>query len=77
MAQIYSEEKESSRKETLKKREVWKGYHNPEIKKLITMDEGDVSDFMETQACKKLTCSSLNVIKGMDKAADILFERTT
>jgi hypothetical protein len=47
LAQIYSEEKESNRKETLKKCEVWKGYHNPEIKMLIAMNEGDVSEFME------------------------------
>jgi len=40
-------------------------------------DKRIASDFMETQAYKKLTCSSLNVIKDMDKAADILFERRT
>jgi hypothetical protein len=40
-------------------------------------DKRIASDFMETQAYKKLTRSSLNVIKDMDKAADILFERTT
>jgi alkylation response protein AidB-like acyl-CoA dehydrogenase len=40
-------------------------------------DRTVVSDFMATDAFKKLTYSSINVINDMDKAADLFFERTT